>query len=116
VSPRTVDALLAAHALPESENIRSVPLGRTDALSNHLVQIRGQESPHVHAAHDLVVTLLRGNGELHVGQLVVPMHAGDTATIIRGERHFFVNHGPEPAAAFVTFAPPYAGDDNLPVD
>jgi mannose-6-phosphate isomerase-like protein (cupin superfamily) len=44
------------------------------------------------------------------------MNAGDTATIIRGERHFFVNRGSEPAAAFVTFAPPYDGDDNLPVD
>lgn len=113
---RDVDTLVASHPLPAGQNILSVALGTTKALSNHLVQIRDRESPHVHAKHDLVVTLMRGHGELHVGREVVPMNAGDTAVIVRGERHFFANLGTDPAAAFATFAPPYEGDDSIPAD
>ena len=110
-----VDTLLAEHPMASKQNILAVPLGQTDALSYHLVQIRMGETPHVHAAHDLTVILVRGTGTLYVARQVVDMRTGDAAVIPRGTPHHFVNTGGVPAAAFVTFAPPYDGKDQVPV-
>ena len=111
----SLSALLAAHPLAEGQNISALLLGKTDALSYHLVQIRDREQPHLHATHDLVVTLVGGSGQLHVGGDAQAMRAGDVAVIPRGTPHFFVNAGDAPAASFATFAPPYDGSDQVPV-
>lgn len=108
-------AFLAAHPLPATQNISALPLGHTDALSYHLVQIRDREQPHIHAAHDLAVTLLRGRGQLYVHGEPQEMRPGDVAVVPRGTPHYFVNSDGAPAAAFVTFAPPYDGADQVPV-
>ena len=108
--------LLAAHPLPAGQNISATPLGRTDAVSYHLVQIRDREQPHVHATHDLVVTMLQGSGTLYLRGAPSTMRAGDVAVVARGTPHYFVNTGAAPAAAFVTFAPPYDGTDQVPME
>lgn len=110
-----LDALLQQHPLAEGQNIRAVPLGQTETLSYHLVQIRNREQPHVHAAHDLTVTLLRGAGTLYIYGVAHAMRAGDVAVVPHGAPHNFVNTGSTPAVAFVTFAPPYDGTDQVPV-
>jgi mannose-6-phosphate isomerase-like protein (cupin superfamily) len=115
VDEHDVGVLIEAHPLPPQQNILSVLLGRTEGLSYHLVQIRSGESPHIHANHDLVVTLLRGRGDLHAGARIVPMEAGDTAVVRRGQVHYFINLGQSPAAAFVTFTPPFDGTDIVPI-
>jgi quercetin dioxygenase-like cupin family protein len=107
--------LLAAHPLAATENINALPLGRTDAISYHLVQIRHREQPHIHTTHDLVVTLLRGKGRLFVRGEPHEMHPGDVAVVAHGTPHYFVNTDCAPSAAFVTFAPPYDGTDQVPV-
>jgi quercetin dioxygenase-like cupin family protein len=104
------------HPPAEGQNISAILLRRTDALSCHFIQIRDREAPHVHATHDLVVTLLSGQGTLNLDTRALPMQPGDTAFVARGQSHFFVNTGDHPAAAFVTFAPPYDGSDNIPID
>lgn len=108
--------LLAAHPLPEGQNISGLLLGSTDAVSYHLVQIRDRELPHIHVTHDLAVTLLRGNGQLFVDGEPRPMRAGDVAVVLRGTPHYFVSTGSSPAAAFATFAPPNDGTDQIPVE
>ena len=110
-----VDALLRQYPLAAEENIRSVALGSAGALSLHLVQIRHGEAAHVHASHDLVVTLMRGEGVQHLDGREQRMRAGDVAVVPRGTPHFFVNTGSDPAVAFVAFTPPYDGKDQLPV-
>ena len=110
-----LDAVLRQYPLAASENIRSVPLAKSEDMSMHLVQIRRAESPHFHAAHDLVVTMMRGEGVLHLDGREHHMRAGDVAAVPRHTPHFFVNSGAEPAVAFVTFAPPYDGQDQVPV-
>ncbi len=112
----TLEAIAAAHPLPPGANISVVPLGRTDACSYHLVQVRDREAPHVHAAHDLAVTVLRGRGQLYIHGQAQPMEVGDVAVVPRGTPHYFVNTGQSPAAAFVTFAPPYDGKDQVPAE
>jgi mannose-6-phosphate isomerase-like protein (cupin superfamily) len=110
-----VSTLLRTHPLPEGQNISALLLERTEFLSYHLVQIRDRESPHVHAKHDLVVTLLRGRGWLYIRDTPRKMRTGDIAVVGHGTPHFFVNSDSTPAAAFVTFAPPYDGADRVPV-
>jgi mannose-6-phosphate isomerase-like protein (cupin superfamily) len=115
-TPRAValPALLAARPLADDQNIRADLLGQSPALSTHLVQVRQREAPHLHAQHDLTVTLLRGRGTLHAAGRVLPMRAGDVAVVPRATVHFFVNEGTTPAVAFVTFAPPHDGTDQVP--
>ena len=108
-------ALLAGHPLAATQNISALPLGRTDTISYHLVQIRDREQPHIHVTHDLVVTLLRGKGQLFVRSQPQEMHPGDVAVVAHGTPHYFVNTDCTPSAAFVTFAPPYDGTDQVPV-
>jgi len=115
MSAASLDAILAAHPLPDGQNIRAVVLGRTEALSYHLVQIRDREQPHVHATHDLVVMLLRGTGTFYIRGTPYEMHAGNVAIVPHGTAHFFVNTESAPAVSFVTFAPPYDGTDQVPV-
>jgi len=109
-----LDTLLAENPLASTQNIRATLLGQTEAMSYHLVQIRDRESPHVHATHDLTVTLLRGAGTLHVAGHAAELRAGDVAVVAHGTPHYFVNTGSAPAAAFVTFVPPYDGTDQVP--
>ena len=111
-----VEALVASHPLGAGQNLRADEIGRTRAATVHLVQIRGQETPHVHAEHDLVVTTLAGEGILHVGGRTVPLRAGDVAVIPRGIPHWFRNSGGRPAIAVATFTPPLDAPDIVPVD
>jgi mannose-6-phosphate isomerase-like protein (cupin superfamily) len=111
-----LESILAAHPLASGQNISAVALGRTESCSYHLVQIRDREQPHVHATHDLVVTVLQGTGRLYVRGEPHPMKAGDVAVVPHATPHYFVNTGSKPAAAFVVFAPPYNGKDQVPVE
>jgi mannose-6-phosphate isomerase-like protein (cupin superfamily) len=115
VDDERVTAMLAAHSLPAGQNVSALLVGRTDALSYHLVQIRDRERPHIHATHDLVVALLKGKGQLFMDGRPREMRSGDVAVVPRGTPHYFVNTDSSPAAAFVTFAPPYDGTDQLPI-
>ena len=110
------ESLAAQHPLGPTENIKSVPIARTAAFSTHFVQIRNRESPHAHVTHDLVVALLRGSGSMYVRGLPTSVRPGDVVVVPRGTPHYFVNTGDEPAAAFVTFAPPFDGTDQVPAE
>lgn len=105
--------LLATHPLPDGQTGSAVLLARTESMSYHLVQIRDREQPHLHATHDLTVTLVRGSGQFHLRDAVYEMRAGDIAVVPRGTPHYFVNTGFTPAAAFATFVPPYDGQDQV---
>jgi mannose-6-phosphate isomerase-like protein (cupin superfamily) len=111
-----LEAILAAHPLAPGQNISVLALGRTESCSYHLVQVRDRERPHVHATHDLVVTVLRGTGRLYIRGEPHAMQAGDVTVVPHATPHYFVNTGSEPAAAFVVFAPPYDGKDQVPVE
>jgi len=111
-----VDALVEAHPLADGQNIRVVELWRDGtAMSCHFVQVRDRESPHIHARHDLAVTVLQGSGELFLNGQPLTMRDGDAAIVPRGTAHYFVNRGTSPAVAFVTFAPAFDGADQVPV-
>jgi quercetin dioxygenase-like cupin family protein len=103
-----------AAPLGPSENIRPTEVRRGESSSVSLVQIRDREQPHRHARYDLTVTLVHGSGTLWLNGAPLAMHAGDVAFIPRGTPHYFVNDGPDPAAALVVFAPAFTGPDQQP--
>ena len=109
-----VDVLLREHPLGPATNIRADEIERTRGASTHLVQIRGSESPHRHVAHDLVVAIVVGQGELSVNGVRHALGAGDVAVVPRGASHWFVRRGDTPAVAVVTFAPPLDAPDSVP--
>jgi len=111
-----LDEFLAAHPLAEGQTIRADEVFRTASASYHLVQVRGSESPHRHAAHDLTVFVLRGRGTLTLGEGRRALAAGDAAAIPRGAVHWFANGGRAPALAFVVFTPPLDAPDTVPAE
>ncbi|HYY05510.1 MAG TPA: cupin domain-containing protein [Candidatus Limnocylindria bacterium] len=111
-----LEDFLAAHPLAADQDIRADEVSRTASASYHLVQVRGSERPHRHAAHDLTVFVLRGRGTLALGEVRRALAAGDAAVIPRGAVHWFANGGRAPALALVVFTPPLDAPDTVPAE
>jgi quercetin dioxygenase-like cupin family protein len=111
----SLDKILAENSLGAGENIKVVHLGRTQSASQHLVQIRDREAPHVHQLHDATVTVLSGHGYLILGQKRIDLRAGDVIHIPRGVPHYYVNAAGEPSVALAVYAPAFDGKDTHPV-
>jgi quercetin dioxygenase-like cupin family protein len=110
-----VATLIERYPLASGANLRNDEILRSPSATLHLVQVRGGESPHRHLAHDLFVTVLRGEGVLHVGSTERTVHAGDVSVIPRGVAHWFRNSGRSPAVTIAVFAPPLDAPDSVPV-
>jgi len=110
----TVGALLAANPLAREQNILPVEIAHGTQSSMSLIQIRDRETPHVHTRYDLTVLLIEGHGVLWLDNQPLPMRSGDVAFVRQGTPHFFINEGDSPAAALVSFAPPFSGPDQQP--
>jgi mannose-6-phosphate isomerase-like protein (cupin superfamily) len=113
--PIELAKLVAENPLGPNENFKLTTLGQSQGTSHHVVQIRERESPHLHKAHDATVTILRGRGYLVMDTHRISLTAGDITHIPRGIPHYYVNTDLEPTVAFVIFAPPFDGKDNVPV-
>ncbi len=111
-----LDHLLAANPLGAGENIKAVPLYRSERSSNVLVQVRDREPLHRHIDSDITVFLLRGAGDLRIGKETRAVRAGDVIHIPRGAIHAFINRGPEPAAALVVYSPAPGPKDRVLVE
>ncbi|HUI28026.1 MAG TPA: cupin domain-containing protein [Candidatus Kryptonia bacterium] len=114
----SVAELTARYPLATGQTLRAERLGATANVSYHFVQLApgAGERPHVHARHDLVVTVLRGSGAQWIRDQPLPMKQGDSAVIPAGTPHRFVNGSDGVAAALVIFAPPYDGGDQVLLD
>lgn len=105
---------LKDHPVPPGEAKRTDLLASGPTASIHIVQIRGAETPHVHAEHDLRVVVVRGRGTMVIRGKRISAGVGSVFEIRRGVPHFFVSGGSTPAAALATFSPPYDGKDMVP--
>jgi mannose-6-phosphate isomerase-like protein (cupin superfamily) len=125
----TIDALLggarvsiplgeiaARVPLAEGQDFRVEELGRSESTSHHVAAIRTGEPLHRHDSHDLLVILVHGHGTQRVGDETRPVGEGSVIFVPRGTTHAFTNAGPEPAVAYVVYAPPFDGKDRVPVD
>jgi quercetin dioxygenase-like cupin family protein len=112
----SLDDLRRRFPIGAEANIRADELVRTATASVHVVQVRGGETPHRHALHDLTVTVLAGEGILTIDGTRRTLHAGDVAVVPRGTPHWFVRVGGDVAVALVVFAPPLDHPDTVPLD
>jgi quercetin dioxygenase-like cupin family protein len=110
-----LEAFVAGHPLAPAESVRVDEVGRTAGASYHLVQIRGGETPHRHATHDLTGVVLRGRGMLTLGASRRPLAAGDAVVVPRGETHWFVAEGRGATVGLAVFTPPLDAPDHVPV-
>jgi len=110
-----LDSFLDAHPLPPGLPVRIDEVARTVGASYHVVQARGSERPHRHAAHDLTIVVLRGNGTLRLGALQRRLAAGAAALIPRDTVHWFASDR-DPAVALAIFTPPLDAPDTVPVE
>jgi quercetin dioxygenase-like cupin family protein len=113
---QTVEELRRRFPIADNANIRADEIARTGAASVHLVQVRGGETPHRHAAHDLTVTVLAGEGILTLDGVRRSLRQGDVAVVPRGTPHWFVRSGDDVAVALVVFTPPLDHPDTVPLD
>ena len=79
--------------------------------SHHLVTLRNREPLHRHDRHALTVLVLRGEGAMSIEGEERPVGAGSLIHVPRGTVHAFINQSPEPAVAYVLYAPPFDGTD-----
>jgi quercetin dioxygenase-like cupin family protein len=112
----TVDELCRRYPIAPDADVRVERIARSDAASVHLVQVRGSETPHRHASHDLAVTMLHGEGLLHVAGATRAVRAGDTVFVPRGALHWFARGGADVAVTLAVFSPPLDAPDTVPVD
>jgi quercetin dioxygenase-like cupin family protein len=110
-----LDKILADNPLAPGENIKVANLGRSQSASQHVVQIRDREVPHLHKVHDATVTMLRGEGYLILGKNRINLKAGDIVHIPRGVPHHYVNTASEPTVALAVYSPAFDGKDTHPV-
>lgn len=109
-----INQVLAQNPLPAAANIKVTTLGQGRTVSHHVVQVRDRESPHIHKAHDLTVTVMRGQGYLMLGTRRIDLTVGDVVFIPSGTIHYFVNTHSQPSVALAMFSPPFDGKDNIP--
>lgn len=114
-SPQNLHSLLA-EPLETSEDIRVVPLARTEAVSLQLVRVREAVAAHYHAEHTETVLIVEGEGEFTIGDEVFAARPGDSFVIPAGTVHAFRVRGDGPAAAVTTFSPAFDGEDRIFLD
>lgn len=110
------DQLLAVNPLGAGENIKVLQLSRNARSSNVLVQVRDREPLHRHIDSDITVFLLRGEGDMRLGEETRSVRAGDVIHVERNVVHAYINRGPEPAAALVVYSPAPGPKDRVLVE
>ncbi|MDX9872518.1 MAG: cupin domain-containing protein, partial [Clostridia bacterium] len=61
--------------------------------------------PHYQKVSDEIYYILKGQGELTVGEETVLLHEGEAASIPKGQVHGFVNTGDEPCLVLFASGP-----------
>ena len=107
-------ALARRMELPPGAAARVLELARDADTSQHLVAVRDREELHRHDRHAITVVLLAGRGRMHIAGEERAVGEGSIVHVPRGVVHAFINESPEPAVAFVVYAPPYDGNDRVP--
>ena len=117
IAPTALDALLAERPCPPDRDALMIPLGDTQHQSIFLVQLRTREPRHVHALHDMTISIYRAGGAVMIRDgdedRHVPANMGDVFHIPRGTVHYAVANPGEPLIGVAVFSPRYNGEDNV---
>ncbi len=119
IAPSALDVLIAERPCPPDRDVLLIPLGDTEHQSIFLVQLRTREPRHVHALHDLTISIYRGQGAVMMRDgdedRHFPAKTGDVFHIPRGTVHYAVANPGTPLIGVAIFSPRYKGQDNVPM-
>ena len=90
-------------------------LRSTSQATTMAIRLKTAEKPHIHADHDLVVTVLSGAGRVHIGGRTEVVRPGDVIEIPRGVPHWAENTDSSASVVYAVFTPQYDGKDSQPV-
>lgn len=100
----------------QKKSISVRPIAKTNHLSMSVLRLNGQEKPHYHDRHDLIVTVAKGVGAINFKDRRVELMPGDMVVIPRGTYHWAESIGPKAAEFYVVFTPPFDPSDRRFVD
>lgn len=110
-----VEKILADNPPDPGWSVQVINLDRMQSMSTHLVSVRTREKLHYHDRHASTVVMISGQGTLHIGKDRVLMRPGMVVTVSRRMIHEYINESTEPSVFYVTFAPPFDGQDRVMV-
>jgi mannose-6-phosphate isomerase-like protein (cupin superfamily) len=113
---RPLSELITGAALAEGEGFRIVEVGRDANSSHHIVSLRDREPVHRHDTHDLLVVVLRGYGQMLIGDQERALGANSVVYVPRGTPHSMRNTSGTPIVGYAVFVPAFDGQDRVLVE
>lgn len=101
--------------VPEDKPMAVLNILNFEHCSFHHITLKTQETPHIHAKHDLAVYVLKGSSWIYLNDKKIELLPGDFIVIPKGTKHYAVNTGKNPAEVLAIFSPPFDGKDVVPV-
>lgn len=111
VSPYKVKAMPKWTRIQRRQPVAIVNLSRSEYSSSHHILLNTQERPHYHDHHDLIVTVVSGQSQIHFKDHTVVANPGDVIFIPKGTYHWAENLGEKGAEVHAIFSPAFDGKD-----
>lgn len=89
---------------------------RKQSLAEARLKPGARTAPHYHPKTEEIYYILRGSGEMTIGQQSRSVGPGDAIAIPPGEVHTILNTGAEPLVFLCCCAPAYENDDTVMVE
>lgn len=83
------------------------------SLAEETLPVGARVPPHYHHQTEEIYYILRGSGEMEVGDERRPVAGGDAIYIPRGARHTLINTGADEMILLLVCGPVYSRDDHL---
>jgi mannose-6-phosphate isomerase-like protein (cupin superfamily) len=82
------------------------------SLAEEVLPVGAKVGRHHHLETEEIYYILRGSGQMTVGEEVREVGAGDAIFIPRGHTHTLENNGPEPMTILLVCGPAYSLEDH----
>lgn len=111
VSPYKVKPLPKWTRIQRRQSVAIVNLTRSEHTSSHHILLNTRERPHYHDRHDLIITVIRGQSQIHFEDQTVVANPGDVIFIPKGTYHWAENLGDTGTEVHAIFSPAFDGKD-----
>lgn len=111
VSPYKTKALPRWTKIQRAQPVAVVNLERSEHVSSHHILLNTKERPHYHDRHDLVITVISGQSQIHFKDQTVVASPGDVIFIPKGTYHWAENLGNTGTEVHAIFSPAFDGKD-----
>ncbi|MGB5105316.1 MAG: cupin domain-containing protein [Candidatus Zixiibacteriota bacterium] len=82
-------------------------------MAEATVAVGGATEEHYHATSEEIYYIIKGQGEMRVGEEQFAVNAGDAIALLPGEKHKIWNRGETELVFLCMCVPPYEHDDTV---